>query len=133
MGQHTWFVKSKELYFKQIDLYDKKDKYEDSEIYLDETELLLIESQISDLEEKNETIYHDVFRTGKRNKDDTYYDGIISSRKECFEFIEDENNFVSFKRTIHETDEQENINKKIAYKRLDEFWGEFPDGLIYFG
>ena len=28
MGQHTWFLKSKELYLKQNELYDKLDKFE---------------------------------------------------------------------------------------------------------
>ena len=27
MGQHTWFLKNKELYLKQNELYEKLDKY----------------------------------------------------------------------------------------------------------
>ena len=84
MGQHTWFLKSKELYLKQNELYEKLDKFENDEIYLDDLELLQINTEINEIDEQNDAEYHDLFRTSKRNEDGTYIDDVISSKKECF-------------------------------------------------
>jgi hypothetical protein len=132
MGQHTWFSKNKQLYLQQEKLYDKIDAHEKNEIYLDEIELLQIESEIDEIDEKNNTDYQDLFRTGKRNSDGTYTDDIIFSRKECFDWIENPENLVSFKNTIFDTDEQEEINRKRAINKLNAFWDEYPDGIIHF-
>ena len=133
MGQHTWFLKSKELYLKQNELYEKLDKFENGEIYLDDLELLQLNTEIDEIGEQNDTDYHDLFRTGKRNEDGTYTDDVIFSKKECFEWIDKPENFVSFKNTIFETDEQEKINREYSINKLNEFWGKYPDGVIYFG
>ena len=133
MGQHTWFLKSKELYLKQNELYDKLDKFENNEIYLDDLELLQINTEIDEIDEQNDTEYHDLFRTGKRNEDSTYTDDVIFSKKECFEWINKPENLVSFKNCHWETDEQEEINRKYCIKKLNEFWDKYPNGVIYFG
>ena len=133
MGQHTWFLKSKELYLKQNELYEKLDKFENGEIYLDDLELLQLNTEIDEIGEQNDTDYHDLFRTGKRNEDGTYTDDVIFSKKECFEWIDKPENFVSFKNTIFETDKQEKINREYSINKLNEFWGKYPDGVIYFG
>lgn len=54
MGQHTWFLKSKELYLKQNELYDKLDKFENNEIYLDNLELLQINTEIDEIDRQND-------------------------------------------------------------------------------
>ena len=58
MGQHTWFLKSKELYLKQNELYEKLDKFENGEIYLDDLELLQLNTEIDEIGEQNDTDYH---------------------------------------------------------------------------
>lgn len=133
MGQHTWFLKSKELYLKQNKLYDKLDKFEKNEIYLDDLELLQINTEIDEIDEQNDAEYHDLFRTGKRNEDGTYTDNVIFSKKECFEWIYKPENCVSFKNTVFDTDEQEKINREYSINKLNEFWDKYPDGVIYFG
>jgi hypothetical protein len=133
MGQHTWFLKSKELYLKQNELYDKLDKFENNEIYLDDLELLQINTEIDEIDEQNDAEYHDLFRTGKRNEDSTYTDDVIFSKKECFEWIDKPENYVSFKNTVFDTDEQEKINREYSINKLNEFWDKYPDGVIYFG
>lgn len=133
MGQHTWFLKSKELYLKQNELYDKLDKFENNEIYLDDLELLQINTEIDEIDEQNDAEYHDLFRTGKRNEDSTYTDDVIFSKKECFEWIDKHENCVSFKNTVFDTDEQEKINREYSINKLEEFWDKYPDGVIYFG
>jgi hypothetical protein len=133
MGQHTWFLKSKELYLKQNKLYDKLDKFEKNEIYLDDLELLQINTEIDEIDEQNDAEYHDLFRTGKCNEDGTYTDDVIFSNKECFEWIDKPENCVSFKNTVFDTDEQEKINREYSINKLNEFWDKYPDGVIYFG
>lgn len=133
MGQHTWFLKSKELYLKQNELYEKLDKFENNEIYLDDLDVLQINTEIDEIDEQNDAEYHDLFRTGKRNEDNTYTNDVIFSRKECFEWINKTENYVSFKNTVFETDEQEKINREYSINKLNEFWDKYPDGVIYFG
>ena len=133
MGQHTWFLKSKELYLKQNELYEKLDSFEDGETYLDDLELLQLNTEIDEIDKHNDTEYHDLFRTRKRNEDNTYTDDVIFSRNECFEWIDKQENLVSFKNTVFETDEQEKINREYSIKKLNEFWNKYPDGVIYFG
>jgi hypothetical protein len=133
MGQHTWFLKSKELYLKQNELYEKLDSFEEGEIYLDDMELYQLNHQIDEIDKENDAEYHDLFRTSKRNEDNTYTDDVIFSRKECFEWIDKPKNLVSFKNTVFETDEQEKINREYSISKLNEFWDKYPDGVIYFG
>lgn len=133
MGQHTWFLKSKELYLKQQELYEQLNAHEDGEIWLDSEDLYQLDSQIEDIDNQNDTEYHDLFRTGKRNPDGTYTDDVIYSREECFEWIDNPDNLVSFKHTVFDTGEQEEKNREFAIKHLNEFWNKYPDGVIYFG
>lgn len=132
MGQHTWFVKSKELYDKQMELYEKLDLADNFEIYLDDLDRLNIESEIERIDDENDADFHDVFRTNKRQSDGSYIEEVISSRSECFEWINDPNNKVSFKNTYDETDEKERLNKMLAIEQLNQFWDKYPNGLIYF-
>ena len=133
MGQHTWFLKSKELYLKKNELNEKLDSFEEGEIYLDDMELYQLNHQIGEINKANDTEYHDLFRTSKRSVDDTYTDDVIFSRKECFEWIDKPENLVSFKNTVFDTDEQEKINREYSINKLNEFWDKYPDGVIYFG
>jgi len=133
MGQHTWFLKSKELYLKQNTLYEKLDLFENNKIYLDDIELIQLNHEIDEIDELNNTEYHDLFRTSKRNKDGTYTDDVIFSKKECFEWLDKPENLISFKYTIFETDEQEKLNREFSIDKLNEFWNKYPDGVIYFG
>ena len=133
MGQHTWFLKDKELYLQQNELYKKLDSFENDEIYLDDLELYQLNSEIDQIDEENEADYHDLFRTSKRNVDGTYTDDVIFSSKECFEWIDKPENLVSFKNTVFETDEQERVNRQYSINKLNEFWDKYPNGVIYFG
>jgi len=133
MGQHTWFLKDKELYLQQNELYKKLDSFENDEIYLDDLELYQLNSEIDQIDEENEADYHDLFRTSKRNVDGTYTDDVIFSSKECFEWIDKPENLVSFKNTMFETDEQERVNRQYSINKLNEFWDKYPNGVIYFG
>ena len=133
MGQHTWFLKSKELYLKQNELYEKLYSFEEGEIYLDDMEVYQLNHQIDEIYKENDAEYHDLFRTSKRNGDNTYTDDVIFSRKECFKWIDKPENLVSFKNTVFETDEQEKINREYSITKLNDFWDKYPDGVIYFG
>ena len=133
MGQHTWFLKDKELYLQQNELYKKLDSFENDEIYLDDLELYQLNSEIDQIYKENKADYHDLFRTSKRNVDGTYTDDVIFSSKECFEWIDKPENLVSFKNTMFETDEQERVNRQYSINKLNEFWDKYPNGVIYFG
>jgi uncharacterized Zn finger protein len=133
MGQHTWFLKDKELYLQQNELYKKLDSFENDEIYLDDLELYQLNSEIDQIDKENKADYHGLFRTSKRNVDGTYTDDVIFSSKECFEWIDKPENLVSFKNTVFETDEQERVNREYSINKLNEFWDKYPNGVIYFG
>ena len=132
MGQHTWFVKDKLLHRVQQEYYDKLDNHEDGLIYLDDSEIAQLNYEIECIDKFNETDYHDLFRTGKRDPDGQYISDIITSKEECFDWINDPENLVSFKNTIFDSDEQELINREKSIIWLNEFWDKYPDGLIYF-
>lgn len=132
MGQHTWFLKSKELYLKELDLYKKLDKFEENEIFLCDDEIREINAEIDNIENENRTNYHDVFRTNKRNIDNSYTDDVIFSKEECFHWINEPDNHVYFRNTVFDTDEQEQKNREYSLKLLNEFWDKYPNGVIYF-
>jgi hypothetical protein len=119
MGQHTWFYKSKDLYYKTEKLYSKLDDFENGKIELSEHELSEIWSKIDEQEDANYAIeFHNCFRTSKRNeKDRTYTEDILSSKEECSDWIE--------KNKDHVYDLNE--------ENLNQFWKKFPDGVIDFG
>ena len=133
MGQHTWFLKSAEDYLKVVELNVKLDQHDEGIIYLDDLELLQINDEIDDIDDANETIYHDIFRTNKRQEDDSYINDVITSREQCFEWINNPDNMVSYKHVYYETDEQELVHKEEDIKLLNKFWDEYPNGCIYFG
>lgn len=133
MGQHTWFFKSKQFYLKQKDLYEKLYLNDIHEISLNDDEILQIERQIDEIDEENNIMeYHDLFRTYKRNEDGTDTDDVIFSREECFQWITNPKNRVSFKAIWCETDEQEKMNREYCLKKINNFWNNYPDGVIYF-
>lgn len=132
MGQHTWFAKKLQLYLKETELLNKLDSFENDEIYLDDIELYQINHEIDELNKKNNTEYHNLFRTAKRNPDGTYCDEIIISRKECFDWIKKLENKVYYTSTKFQTKDEEEIRKKRAIEKLKEFWNKYPNGVIYF-
>jgi hypothetical protein len=40
---------------------------------------------------------------------------------------------MSFKYSVFDNEEKENINRVDAIKFLNEFWDKYPDDVIYFG
>ena len=116
MGLHTWFYKDKQLFEQTQLLYEQCEKHAHNEIYLDDMELRQINHEIDMLCEQNDAGYHDIFRTTKRNSDQTYTSDIIYSKKECDDWLEDNSS------TIY------NMYKDLLYK----FWSEYPDGVIEF-
>ena len=70
---------------------------------------------------KEKPEYFDIFKTNKRNLDNTYLNKIIKSKEECFDWIENPHNQVYFKDKIE------------CLIKLDEFWNKYPDGIIVFG
>lgn len=143
MGQHTWFYKDIEVYHKVSKIYQELENYEREKDYGNSEfpELEQLENELNDLIDSNDAEYHDLFRTNKRNDDKTYYDGIITSREECFEFIENPNNHCSFANTYDYNEMQvthnvlirQDFHKKHTYKLLNEFWDKYPNGVIDFG
>lgn len=140
MGQHTWFVKDKELYFKELELWKEIEEFciEDENI-IDEVRFFKLQKEIGEIDEKIEVNYHDVFRTSKRTEKGCYIEETITSRDECFEWIEKPENFAfvfvpNKDKISYFSDKGNGIEaKKAALKRLEEFWQEHPNGLIYFG
>lgn len=133
MGQHTWFQKDKARFVRREELYERLSKFEDDMIYPDDIEVSQITEEINEISKENYAEYHDVFRTGKRETDKSYINDVIFSREECFNWINDPINKVSFKNTAFDDARQEKINKKAAIKLLNEFWDKYPNGVIYFG
>jgi hypothetical protein len=99
------------------ELYAKLDKHESGEEWLDDLDLQHIRYEIDELDEINKTDYHDMFRTSKRNADNTYTDDVLFSKQECDNWLEENS------ETIYYMDKD----------YLDRFWNEYPDGVIYFG
>jgi hypothetical protein len=133
VGQHTFFYKRKDLYLEEQELYKKLDDFDNGEIYLEDLELNQIHYRLQILVKLNHTRFHDLFRTGKLKEDRSYIDDVISSRKECFEWIEDPKNLVSFKHVYYESDEDTKIHKQLSIQKIHEFWNEYPEGVIAFG
>ncbi|XAI97330.1 hypothetical protein [Leptolyngbya phage Lbo-JY46] len=117
MGQHTWFYKEKDKYLKMNELFEKADKAENYEDGYDELDAQSFYRQAEKLSEENESDYHNCFRTSKRNKDGTYTNDVIYSKKECDEWLESNKEFVY----------------SLDRESLDRFWDEYPNGVIEFG
>lgn len=127
MGLHTWFVKSKATYLELEELYEKLENDYTGEFSYG------LQFDINVLEKENETEYHDLFRTNKRNPNGTYTSDTLSSLAETLEWIVNPENPVSFKNTVFDADEQEAEYRENAIIKLKEFWEKYPEGLIYFG
>lgn len=123
MAIHTWFVKSKELHLKSEELNDKLDLIESCLDKNTQSEILELESEIEYIEEQNESEFHDLFRIN--NKKDA--DAIITSKQECFDFIN--NNDIFYARSSFNSDDEA---KEYWLSQLDEYWNKYPNGLIYF-
>lgn len=117
MGQHTWFVTDKDLYNESVSLYKEIDDSNEGITYLDEYEIRIREERIDEIEKSIHCDFHDCFRTHKRNEDKTYIDDVITSRKNCIKWLEDNSEFVT------------NMDKDY----LMAFWDKYPNGAIYFG
>jgi hypothetical protein len=133
MGQHTWFAKDRQLYEEMTEMYQKLNDFEDGLNDLDDYEISKLESKIESIYDSINTDYHDLFRTNKRDSDGEYISDTITSREDCFEWINNPDNLVSFRNTIFDSDEQEMINREKSIEKLNEFWDKYPNGLIYFG
>lgn len=127
MGLHTWFVKSKAAYLEQEELYERLENDYTGEFSYD------LNVEIDKIEKENETEYHDLFRTGKRNLDGTYTSDTLSSLSETLEWISAPENHVTFRCTVFDTQLQELKYQEEALEKLQEFWEKYPEGLIYFG
>jgi len=124
LGQHTRFDSSAEVHEAIIKI---EDALYDIIMYHPNTEqqrelLRVIDRAKQKISVETETDYYDVFRTSKRNEDGSYTDDKITSKEECFEWINEPNNKVFFP-----------YGKERAIEQLNEFWDEYPDGIIYFG
>lgn len=123
MGQHTWFVSDKEKFLKQLQLYELIQNCSEelvSEIY----------KEIDKLEIELNTPYHDLFRTCKKQEDNSYTEEILSSHKETLAWINNPENLVYFSFTNSQELAKE---KHFCMVKLKEFWEKYPEGLIYFG
>lgn len=117
MGMHTIFHKDKGLFEEQQEIYRKIDNHEIIDIENEELKFLFIrDSEIDILNSADE--YRDAFRTSKRELDGQYTLDIITSKKECFQWLEDNAKF----NTIFEYSEE----------LLNKFWKEYPKGVINF-
>ena len=72
-----------------------------------------VSDEIDELDE-NENLTRDLFRTGKRNPDGTYYEKDLLSKEEVFQFMEEN------KETIFYFDKE----------GFDEFWEKNPNGAV---
>jgi hypothetical protein len=121
MGQHTWFYKDQELRKKELELWERLDSHEDGDIWLEDIEIIQINYEIDIISKQNDADYHDLFRTDKRNKDGTYTDDIIYSKKECDQWLEENKELVRWG------------DEEVCRKLLNEFWEKYPKGAIDFG
>ena len=124
MGTHTWFFKSKDLYFKSNEISDKLDFIETCCDKNKQSEIIELESELEYIEDQNECEYHDLFRISNKK----YVNTIITSRDECFDFIN--NNDIFYARAGFNSD---NEAKEYWLSELEDFWKKYPNGLIYFG
>lgn len=118
MGQHTWFHKSKEMYFKALEILEVFSKACDKEPGYEHLDEHVLFDEYDELIKKSEYKHHDLFRTSKRTPDGEYIeDEIISSKEECDLWLEANKNTVS----------------ELQKELVDEFWKKYPKGFIRFG
>lgn len=130
MGQHTWFMKDQKLFDRELELWMELDDFCDKSGIIDEEGYYGKMKEIDAINELNKSTYHDAFRTAKRTEEGNYIEDMIRSKEECFKWIENPENYAYFS----DYDVLENkCDKERAIKRLEEFWTEYPNGLIYFG
>ena len=133
MGLHTWFAKSAEKYNELENYYNKLTAYDQGSIHMEQQEVDELLDYIETLEEfDNSTEFHDVFRTNKKNADNTYTSETISSLEDSLNWIENIENKVHYKHIYTDSIEQELEYKVVAIKHLKEFWSKYPKGIIYF-
>lgn len=120
MGCHTWFLKDKELYLKRAEINKRMEMLKWDAEY-DTVEYDRLFDEAFNLRLKNKTEYHDLFRTTKLTNDGYYTDDVIYSREDCFKWINNPNNKVYF------------TDVELAVRKLNEFWDEYPNGVIEFG
>ncbi len=121
MGLHTHFCKSKKLYIELDNLLTKIGQYEDGEISLSKEELKTIFDEVEKIIISNKIQkYHNTFRSRKRDGGGLYIvPNELYSKEEGMEYINNPENKITF-----EYDDSKEL--------LEEFWNEYPNGLIYF-
>jgi hypothetical protein len=119
MGQHTWFIKDQTKYKQLQAIYERIEAQENGAAYYDDFEILEMKADAL-YDEIDCDDFHDVFRTNKRNILGQYTDDIITSREECFKWLEDN------KDTVYG-------QVPNAHEILNKFWDKYPNGLIRFG
>lgn len=113
MGQHTWFYKSLEKYKKSTLLFEQSDQM----LEVDYDEAQKIFAQADKIDDDNQSEFHNIFRTSKRESNGSYCLDIIQSREQCIKWLEENKDLV------------ENLNQD----RLNQFWDKYPKGYIEFG
>lgn len=115
--QNTWCYSDKKIYFKVKELYQKIYDNDNHITKLNEKELNSIWKKIEHYDELIKTNFNNCFITTKRKNDGTYIDDVITSKKECIEWIENNKKYIS----------------KIDLYKVNEFWDKYPNGVIDFG
>ena len=126
MSISTFFYKNKELYLKLSDIFDNVD-----------SGILVIDDDSYnnyDKQDNENTLreYYNIFRTWKRDADGHATSDIITSKEDCFKWLEDNASFVSYKNCLWENSEVEDKRKARCFQKLKEFWKEYPKGCISF-
>jgi hypothetical protein len=83
------------------------------------------------MQQTNFTIFSE--RGKEIHTDGTYTDDFITSKEECFKWLEDNKDAVGYKHVFDDTPEREEELRLHAIERLNEFWEKYPNGVIYFG
>jgi hypothetical protein len=118
MGQHTFFYKDANTLREKVALEQRLNSlieehgfiFPPAEVVI---EMNAINDKIDQLDE-NENLTRDLFRTGKRNPDGTYYEKDLLSKEEVFQFMEEN------KETIFYFDKE----------GFDQFWEKNPNGAV---
>ena len=126
MSNSTNFYKNKELYLKLSEIFDNVD-----------SGIFVIDDDIYnnyDKQDNENTLreYYNIFRTWKRDADGHDTTDIITSKEDCFKWLEDNDSFVSYKYCHWETSDVEDHRKAMCFQKLNEFWLKYPDGCISF-
>lgn len=118
MGQHTWFYKDANTLREKVALEQRLNSltkehgviFPPAEVVI---EMNAINDKIDQLD-KDEKLTRDLFRTGKRNPDGTYYEEDLFTKEDVLKFIREN------RETIFYFDRE----------GFDEFWKKYPNGAV---